>query len=139
MDLRELAVYIAEKLLFQPYHWGGDNPLPGEGFDCSGFVIEVLKSVGKLPREGDWTASMLATMFPRSDEPAIGNLVFFAKGGSITHVEMIYYAKDGVVLTIGASGGGSKTDTVQEAIDADAYVKIRLRSSWTLMADPFSS
>jgi len=28
------------------YLWGGDDPLAG--FDCSGFVIEILKSVGIL-------------------------------------------------------------------------------------------
>ena len=39
-----------------PYVWGGDDP---SGFDCSGFVLECLKSVGLLPERADLTADRL--------------------------------------------------------------------------------
>ena len=47
MVKRELALKIAESLLWTPYKWGGDDP---SGLDCSGMMVEVLKSVGALPR-----------------------------------------------------------------------------------------
>ena len=41
---------VAFSLLHKPYIWGGDNP--AKGVDCSGLVIEILKSMGKLPARG---------------------------------------------------------------------------------------
>ena len=74
------------------------------GFDCSGYVIEILQSVGRLPR-GDWTAQGLYNTFAHvaTDHPKEGRLVFWANSaGRIVHVE---YCINGF-LSIGASGGG---------------------------------
>ena len=117
--MRELALKIAFHYLGKPYIWGGDDP---SGFDCSGLCIEVLKSVGMLPRKGDWTADHLSKLWQRtrSDEP--GNLVFWQNGGGrVIHVEMCI----GNGLAIGASGGGSKTTTISAAIKQNAFIKIR--------------
>jgi cell wall-associated NlpC family hydrolase len=109
------------------------------GFDCSGFVIEVLKGVGKLPRSGDWTASNLRDVFKDSvvHEPQEGCLVFWQNfSNRIVHVE--YCLND--ILCIGASGGGSDTVTVQDAIENDAYIKMRpisSRSNIHSFVDPF--
>jgi len=42
-----------------PYVWGGDDP---SGFDCSGFVIECLKSAGILNEREDYTAESLRAL-----------------------------------------------------------------------------
>jgi cell wall-associated NlpC family hydrolase len=71
---RKMVQRIAMSYLGTFYIWGGDDP---SGFDCSGLAIECLKSVGVLPREGDWTAQDLSAMFPRVDPPQGGDLVFW--------------------------------------------------------------
>lgn len=136
----DLALVVAERMLGKPYIWGGDNP--GEGFDCSGFVIEVLKSVGILPRSGDWTANDLLRYFAKNPTsvPKEGCLMFWGKGTKATHVEFVFAVIDGTVLTIGASGGGSTTKTQQDAIQQDAYIKIRpARSKHLAIVNPFWS
>lgn len=133
--LRELALGLAERLLYTPYLWGGNDPLAG--FDCSGFVIEILKSVGRLPRDGDWTAADLSLHWPQAATPQPGALLFWAGGGKIVHVEMVY--RTDPLLTIGASGGGSATTDLAAAIKADAYIKVRpARSGWVMLVDPFA-
>jgi len=132
----DLAVKIAFSFLGRPYVWGGDDPM--RGFDCSGFVIEVLKSVGMLPREGDWTAAQLFDRFNVMTDPLIGGLVFYRgyESGKIIHVELLIDEEH----SIGASGGGSKTMTGQDAIDQNAYIKVRpwkSRGNVAGFCDPF--
>ena len=106
----------------RPYRWGGDDPI--NGFDCSGFVIECLQSVGVLP-DGDWTAQGLYNRFkanPRTGNFELGDLVFFSKNvESITHVEIMLNGE----LAVGASGGGSATISSDVAAKQNAYIKIR--------------
>ena len=124
-QMRNLVVKQAWNFLGLPYKWGGDDPLAG--FDCSGFIIELLKSVGVLPRKGDWTAHLLWDKFQPyyTGTGAIqhGDLVFWrsAGGGKIIHVELLLNS----VVAIGAGGGGSATKTVGDAIKQNAYIKIR--------------
>ena len=120
MSTKDLAERIAFGFLGRPYYWGGDDPM--QGFDCSGFVIEILKSVGLLQRNGDWTAAGLSSMFPHVDVPYRGCLVFWENAaGKIIHVE---YCLD-ETFSIGASGGGSSTTSEQAAITGNAYIKVR--------------
>jgi peptidoglycan DL-endopeptidase CwlS len=131
---RVIAQDIALRYIGTFYKWGGDNP---SGFDCSGFVIEILKSVGILPRQGDWSAGQLFGMFPGVDVPTNGCLVFYKNNmGNVIHVE--YCITDD--LAIGASGGGSKTLTVEDAMRDNAFIKIRPFNTRNLIAgfnDPF--
>ena len=119
---RQWVIDIAMKYYGRWYIWGGDDP---SGFDCSGFVIECLKSVGILPRQGDWTAEGLTTGFGfrwAAIPPVKGDLVFWQNNaGKVIHVEICL--SDG--LSIGASGGGSKVRTVEDAIEKNAFIKIR--------------
>jgi cell wall-associated NlpC family hydrolase len=119
----------------KPYIWGGDDPVAG--FDCSGLVIEILKSVGILKRDGDWTAAGLMAVFPIVPAPHEGCLVFWENGaGKIVHVE---YCLDGT-HSIGASGGASATTSAADAIKQNAYVKVRPMKSRAGIAgycDPF--
>jgi len=138
VDRREIAMDVWRSLLNEPYRWMGSDPL--QGFDCSGFVIEGLKAAGILPREGDWTAAQLAARFPTVAPNAVGPgcLVFWIRGGTIGHVEVVYAVLGDTVFTIGASGGGSTTTSEQAAADADAYVKIRPAvSGWVNPVNPF--
>ncbi len=104
------------------YKWGGDDP---SGFDCSGLVIEILKSAGILPRQGDWTAHGLYQLFIGLDveTPEAGCLAFWwnEDGTKIIHVEFCIDE----YRTIGASGGGSKTTDLKKAIKHNAFIKVR--------------
>lgn len=131
MTPKEICMKVAWHYLGTPYRWGGDD---FSSFDCSGFVIECLKSAGVLPRSGDWTAAGLFAMFPKVPDPKEGCLVFW--GSPIIHVELCLDD----IFSIGASGGGSKTVTEADAIRQNAYLKVRpLRSRSGIygFADPF--
>ena len=109
---KKVATAVAWKLYGLPYRWGGDDSLAG--FDCSGFCIEVLKSAGRLPRKGDWTAQGLYDYFLSNviDRPKKGALVFWKNAEKIYHVEFCLNK----YFSIGATSGGSTTTTIEEAI-----------------------
>ena len=140
---RMTALWLLERHLGLPYRWGGDDPM--RGFDCSGLMVEILQSVGVLPRSGDWSAAQLRSHFPAKSTwyppnvPQPGALVFWASGVQIVHVEMLWrLLDDGTALTIGASGGGSATVDEAAASAQNAYVKVRpLRPGWVAAVDPF--
>lgn len=122
MDIREFTTALAMSYLGTPYRWGGDDPM--EGFDCSGYMIELLAAVGVVPLGYDGTAQALYDRWPerRVDTPKKGCLVFFGvTADKITHVEYCL----GRRLSIGASGGGSRTTTLADAIRQNAYVRVR--------------
>lgn len=144
IDRVKIAKKIAWSFLGKPYLWGGDDPIAG--FDCSGFVIEILKSVGMLPRSGDWTANTLYhdMGWPNARLPEAGMLAFWRKKKhqhgtvqyTIIHVEFCLNE----YVAIGASGGGGRTMTMQDAIEQNAYIKVRpFRSRKNLVGfkDPF--
>lgn len=125
MDNRDLALRVAWNYLGTPYIWGGDDP---SGFDCSGFIIEILQSVGVLPRQGDWSAAGLWDTFKAgrrdlySDYRA-GDLIFWRakESEAIIHVEMLIDQ----TRSIGAQGGGSANVSTAEAWRRNSYVKVR--------------
>lgn len=120
-EKRNLVCKIAWSYKGTFYTWGGDDP---SGFDCSGLIIECLKSTGDLPRGGDWRARDLFKMFRRVERQHIqkSDLVFWANAqGIIIHVEIMLND----TLSIGASGGGGKTKTLEDAIKSNAFIKIR--------------
>ena len=117
---RAKAVEYIQHWIGTPYSWGGDD---FSSFDCSGLVVEVLKSIGKFYDYEDYSADALYQKY--KDNPArpfSGCLVFwFNQGGKAVHVGMMI---DKYFL-IHASGGGSKVKTVSDAIDKNAYVMMR--------------
>ncbi len=131
--IRILALSYAFKFIGTYYSWGGDDP---SGFDCSGFVIEVLKSVGKVARKSDYTANSLYSLFKPTTKPQAGVLAFWKnkKGDRIIHVEMCINEWQ----TVGSSGGGSRTKTKEDAIRDNAFIKVRPIRKGALFADPFS-
>lgn len=131
-----LATTVATSYLGRPYLWGGDDPLAG--FDCSGYCIEILKSVGILPRDGDWTAQGLYSYFKKFecvvDYQDEGCLVFYGKStDKIYHVEYCVTP----TISIGASGGNDSTLTEQDAINQNAYIKMRPIRRPIAVVDPF--
>jgi len=120
---REIVLRQAWRLYGLPYKWGGNDPM--EGFDCSGFVVELLQSVGLLALSSDYTASGLWELFKkyRVEKPGECCLAFWesSSSGRIVHVELCI----GHGLTMGASGGGSQVTNEEEAILRDAYIKVR--------------
>ena len=72
------------------YQWGGDSV--EEGYDCSGFIQEVLSSKGLDPK-GDQTAQALYNHFiakgKKNALPSEESLLFFGKSkDKITHVAL---------------------------------------------------
>ena len=120
MDL-EITEKIAWHYLGTWYKWGGDD---ASGFDCSGFICELLQSVGKIGRKEDLTAGGLFVRFKlaRVNKPELGCLVFYGLDEQhITHVEFCLDEKH----SIGASGGGSHCLTIEDAIQLNAFIKVR--------------
>lgn len=140
---RDLAVEIAWAYYGTFYKWGGDDP---SGLDCSGFVIEIMKSVGLMDHSWDLTADGLKDLFiadvVSEEELKPGSLVFWLNSASVaTHIDMVLDVhEDGTVFLIGASGGGPGVTGTEEAIIRNAFVKIRplhYRKGSRVYADPF--
>lgn len=133
--MRTKAVWYLCRWIGTPYLWGGDD---FSGWDCSGLAIEMLKSVGILPHDFDDTAHGLYLRFKNKkvETPYQGCLVFWLKDGKAIHVEIViddYH-------TVGASGGGSRTMTREDAVKHNAFVKMRpvgYRGDAYKICDPF--
>ena len=119
LKLREQATAYAMSFIGTPYMWGGNGPF----FDCSGFACEIMKAFGKLKPTEDLSAEQLKSKFIMVNQPSEGCLVFFYNTAKtkITHVE--YCIND--ILSIGASGGGSMTLSLPDALRDHAFVQIR--------------
>lgn len=106
-----------------PYRWGGDDAMAG--FDCSGLVQEILASAGIDP-VGDQTAQALYNYFDIHGSHNVwgpGALAFY--GESVTKITHIAFCIDQFRM-IEAGGGGSKTNTLDDAIKQNSYIRMRL-------------
>lgn len=133
--LRTQAVWYLTRWLGIFYKWGGDDP---SGWDCNGLIHEVLQAVGLEPHGFDCTAHELYLRHKdkKEDKPFPGRLIFWFKSGKAIHVEMCFDE----YLAVGASGGGSKTNTREDAIKYNAFVKMRpwnYRGESYKIIDPF--
>lgn len=115
-------IRYAEAHLLLPYKWGGDDPI--YGYDCSGFVQEVLQSVGVDP-VGDQTAHGLWKYFWGNgillNVAKAGALAFYGTTTKITHIAFCIDE----LRCIEAGGGGSKTHNAEDAAKQNAYLRIR--------------
>ena len=144
-DLHLSASRYCELWIGTFYKWGGDDP---SGFDCSGIIHEVLQAFGYEKRGFDCKAHDLYLRFKDNkveDNYFEGCLVFWFVDGKAIHVEMItekVFIENGksLVITTGASGGGSKTTSKENAILHNAYIKknvIDYRGLNFKVVDPF--
>jgi cell wall-associated NlpC family hydrolase len=113
---------IAWSHLGRFYKWGGDDP---SGFDCSGLVVECSQSVGLMAHGSDSNAAGLWLRWQHLHVPTPrpGDVIFFGKDGKVSHVEICVLMNP--ALSVGASGGWSETETEEDAINHNAYVKVR--------------
>jgi len=118
----DLLIQYAMSFVGCNYKWGGSNPITG--FDCSGLVQEILKSVGIDP-PGDQTAQDLYRHFlPKSTAMNFspGALAFY--GPSLRNIIHVGFLIDSYRM-VEAGGGGSLVTNKEESALVDAFVRIR--------------
>jgi cell wall-associated NlpC family hydrolase len=106
VEILDMCDY-AEKFIGTAYTWGGSSA--DEGFDCSGYIQEVLSSKGRDYR-GDQTAQamyklMVADERYTSNEILAGTVLFYGRSVfEITHIALAVDTEE----MIEAGGEGSR-------------------------------
>ena len=123
MSIRKIIVDYALQFVGRPYRWGGDDPMGG--YDCSGFVQELLAAIGCDP-PGDQTAHSLYEHFYKDaykkehpQEPP--SLIFYGSRYKVSHCAMFLDNKH----IIEATGAGRKVKTEKDAEKYNAYIRVR--------------
>jgi cell wall-associated NlpC family hydrolase len=113
-------IEYAKSFIGKPYIWGAEGPT---GFDCSGLVQEILRSVGEDPKD-DQTAQALYNYFSQHNmtAPTAGALVFYGK--SIKEITHVAFSIDNFRV-IEAGGGGSKCINTAMADHFKGMVRMR--------------
>ena len=102
-DVRVDLCQYAKQFLGNPYVWGGTSLTSGA--DCSGFVLSVFKKYGvSLPHSSRAQANSGKSINASDLQP--GDLVFYAKGGTINHVAI--YIGSGQVIHASSPKTGIK-------------------------------
>ena len=100
---RDAAVDELKRWLHTPYYWAGDD---FSAIDCSGLIMEVLKSIGRFGERRDLTADGLLHLYEHNaaQKPYKGCLIFWLdkKNGKAKHVAMMIDDR----FLIHAAGGG---------------------------------
>ena len=108
-------------LLGTPYRWGGSSP--DNGFDCSGLVGYVFRTIGiDLPRV---SRAMANEGTPITDRSALteGDLVFFGRRGHVDHVGI--YIGDGKFLHAPRTGRDVTVSTLADGYWSQKYLEAR--------------
>lgn len=107
------------------YRFGSNGPTD---WDCSGFVLELLKASGLKPPQKDMSAQAIYNWIGTIQTPVAktldtGTLLFFGKDTqSINHIAMMLDPK----TMIEAAGGDSTTLTLADA-KAKGWAMVRCR------------
>lgn len=108
-------------LLGTPYRWGGTSPT--NGFDCSGLVGYVFRTIGiDLPRVSRAMANEGTAVTDRS-ALAEGDLVFFGRRGQVDHVGI--YIGDGKFLHAPRTGRDVTVSTLTDGYWGQKYMEAR--------------
>ena len=108
-------------LLGTPYRWGGTSP--ERGFDCSGLVGYVFRTIGiDLPRV---SRAMVNEGTPVADRTALaeGDLVFFGKRGHVDHVGI--YIGEGKFLHAPRTGRDVTVSSMSTGYWSQKYLEAR--------------
>ncbi len=102
-DVRVEICQYAKQFIGNPYVWGGTSLT--NGADCSGFVQSIYKKYGvSIPRTSRTQANAGTQISYSEIQP--GDLIFYAKGGTINHVAM--YIGGGQVIHASSPKTGIK-------------------------------
>lgn len=116
---RSKVVNYALKFEGNPYVWGGTSLT--NGADCSGFTQSVFRDMGiSIPRDSRSQASSGRTVSVSSVKP--GDLIFYAKGGSINHVAL--YIGNGRVISASSPSVGIRVSNYdyRQPVKAVSYL-----------------
>lgn len=106
-NVRVDLVQFAKQFVGNPYVWGGTSLT--NGADCSGFTLSIFKKYGvSLPHHAASQAQLGTKISLSEAQP--GDLVFYAKNGSINHVAI--YIGNGQVLHASSPKTGIKISSV---------------------------
>lgn len=113
---------LARTQLKVPYVWADSNPVgaeggPGAGFDCSGFAQWVVKRITGVTLTHHAATMATETQPVGKNGLRSGDLLFFAYGGGIQHVEI--YMGNG--RSIGAQGDPGGLD--EKPVDWTHFVQ----------------
>lgn len=114
-EIGNAVVKEAEKYLGVPYVWGGTTPA---GFDCSGLVQYVYKSLGIDISRVTYTQVNEGVEVSK-DELQPGDLVFFAKNGDVHHVGI--YAGNDMMIHAPHTGAVVEYQSLNDAYYADSF------------------
>ena len=108
-------------LLGTPYRWGGTSP--ERGFDCSGLVGYVFRTIGiDLPRVSRAMANEGTAVADRT-ALAEGDLVFFGKRGHVDHVGI--YIGGGKFLHAPRTGRDVTVSSLDSGYWSQKYMEAR--------------
>lgn len=124
----ELLRLYALSFIGKPYRFGtarggGDDPLLG--FDCSGFVCELLRAAGVVPWSFRTNAQGLVSLHGALAVPTytqFADLAFF--GQNINRITHVGFCLDRTTM-IEAGGGDSDTTDLETAATQNAFVRLR--------------
>jgi cell wall-associated NlpC family hydrolase len=120
-SLVKTVLQRAISLLGTPYRWGGSSP--ESGFDCSGLVGYVFRTIGiDLPRVSRAMADE-GTKVASRDALAEGDLVFFGKRGHIDHVGI--YVGEGKFVHAPRTGRDVTVSSLTSGYWAQKYLEAR--------------
>ena len=115
------AIQNAFALLGTPYRWGGNSP--DGGFDCSGLVGYVFRTIGiDLPRVSRSMADQ-GTKVASRDALAEGDLLFFGRRGHVDHVGI--YIGNGQFLHAPRTGRDVTVSSLTTGYWAQKYLEAR--------------
>jgi cell wall-associated NlpC family hydrolase len=128
----EVAIGLARQLLGTPYMWGG---VSADGLDCSGFVQLCCRTAGRaILRDADQQYESISYVVERGALQA-GDLLFFARGGAITHVGMMLNS----ARYIHAKGGPESCVMLNSLDPAREDFSARLADMYAGARRPFAS
>ncbi len=114
-DVRVDLVQYAKQFIGNPYVWGGTSLT--NGADCSGFTMSIYKKYGvSLPHHAASQARLGTKISISEVQP--GDLIFYAKNGSINHVAI--YIGGGQVVHASSPKTGIKISSINYRTPASA-------------------